>query len=166
MSPITKLFPRARFLALTGLALGIAPLAQAQTNLAFYPVSPCRLWDTRGATGVSGGPAHNANSVRNFPVRGVCGVPTTAQAIAVNLTVTFATLPIRDFGDMRASPAGGTPPSSSVLNWLAADSAIANGAIVPLGDDGTGKHIRIQIDMPVGSSGQIHSLADVTGYFQ
>ena len=168
MSSIKKLFSRARFLALTALALGIAPsLAQAQAaNLSFFPVSPCRLWDTRGAIGPSGGPAHNANTARNFPVRGVCGVPTTAQAIAVNLTVTFGTLPIRDVGNMRAYPAGTGVPTSSVLNWLATDSALANGAIIPLGDDGSGNHIRIQIDMPAGSNGQIHSLADVTGYFQ
>jgi hypothetical protein len=166
MSPITKLFPRARFLALAGLALAAAPsLAHAQTNLAFYPVSPCRLWDTRAAAGPSGGPAHNANTSRSFPVRGICGVPTSAQAIAVNLTVTFGALPVRDLGNMRAYPAGTTAPNSSVLNWLATDSAIANGALLPLGTSGS-NHLTIQIDMPVGSTGQIHSLADVTGYFQ
>jgi hypothetical protein len=148
------------------MTLVLAADAGAQTNLAFFPVSPCRLWDTRGPAGPSGGPEHTANSVRNFPVRGVCGVPTTAQAIAVNLTVTFGTLTTRDFGNMRAYPAGTAAPTSSVLNWLATDSALANGAIIPLGDDGSGNHIRIQIDMPVGSAGRIHSLADVTGYFQ
>jgi hypothetical protein len=147
------------------MTLGLAAEAGAQTNLAFYPVSPCRLWDTRGPAGPSGGPAHNANTSRSFPVRGVCGVPTTAQAIAVNLTVTFGTLPVRDLGNMRAYPAGTTAPLASVLNWTAADNALANGAIVPLGTSGA-NHITIQIDMPVGSAGQIHSLADVTGYFQ
>jgi hypothetical protein len=147
------------------MTLGIAADAAAQTNLSFYPVSPCRLWDTRNPIGPSGGPAHNANTSRSFPVRGVCGVPTSAQAIAVNLTVTFGALPVRDFGDMRAYPAGAAVPSSSVLNWLATDSALANGALLPLGVSG-GNHLTVLIDMPVGSAGQIHSLADVTGYFQ
>jgi len=147
------------------MTLVLAAEAGAQTNLAFYPVSPCRLWDTRGLAGPSGGPEHSANTARNFPVRGVCGVPTTAQAIAVNLTVTFGTLTMRDVGNMRAYPAGTSAPTSSVLNWLATDSALANGALIPLGVD-AGNHIRIQIDMPAGSTGKIHSLADVTGYFQ
>ena len=159
MKAIGKPFPGARFLALAAVGLGLAPAwAQAQTPLSFYPLSPCRLWDTRSA-----GPAHSANTTRNFPVRGMCGVPVTAQAVALNLTVTFGTLTNRDFGNMRAYPAGTPVPPASVLNWLATDSAIANGAIIPLGDDGSGNHITIQIDMSAGSVGAIHSLSDITG---
>jgi hypothetical protein len=166
MRPIDTLLSRTGYVTLAALALGLVPsAAQAQTPMSFFPVSPCRLWDTRNPVGPTGGPAHNANTQRDFPVRGMCGVPTTAQAAVLNLTVTFGTLVNRDFGNMRAFPAGGTLPSSSVLNWAVSDPAVANGAILLLGSAG-GNHITIRIDMPTGSIGQIHSLADVTGYFQ
>jgi hypothetical protein len=165
MNPM-KMFPRARFLALAAVALGLAP-SWAEAQMSFFPVSPCRLWDTRGAVGPTGGPAHNANSTRDFQVRGLCGIPSTAQAAVLNLTVTFGTIPAaeRDFGNMRAFPAGGSLPTSSVLNWSVTDPAVANGTVNLLGDAG-GMHISIRIDMQPGSLGKIHSLADITGYFQ
>lgn len=166
MRSIQSLLSRTGYVALAAVGLGLVPTAaQAQTPMSFFPVSPCRLWDTRNAPGPQGGPAHNANTTRDFAVRSVCGVPTTAQAAVLNLTVTFGTLTNRDFGNMRAFPAGGALPNSSVLNWAVSDPAVANGAIILLGDSG-GNHISIRIDMPTGSPGQIHSLCDVTGYFQ
>ena len=42
----------------------------------FYTLPPCRLADTRGATGVPiGGPALTAGQVRTFNVRELCGLP-------------------------------------------------------------------------------------------
>jgi hypothetical protein len=152
--------------ALAAVALGVAASpAQAQTPLSFYPVTPCRLWDTRQPNGPQGGPKLNANSDRDFPVKGFCGVPATAVAAALNLTVVGAT----DLGDIRAFPQGTTMPNASVLNYLGDGVAIANGAILMLGSAGTGQnmfHITIHVDMPAGSTGQVHSLADVNGYFQ
>src|SRR5688572_27228721 len=120
MNPIRKMFPRARFLALAAVALGLAP-SWAEAQMSFFPVSPCRLWDTRSTHP----PEHSANTTRDFAVRGLCGVPTTAQAAVLNLTVTFGTIPTaqRDFGNMRAFPAGGAFPTSSVLNWAVTDPA-------------------------------------------
>ena len=40
------------------------------TRLAFYPVTPCRMVDTRGATGTFGGPMMTAGSTRVFPDSG------------------------------------------------------------------------------------------------
>ena len=47
-----------------------------------YTLSPCRLVDTRAAQA----PALAASERRVFPVAGVCGVPPTATAVAVNVT--------------------------------------------------------------------------------
>ena len=135
--------------------------AQAQAGMAFQPVAPCRLWDTRFPPPTPPVP-HGANTTRDFVVRGRCGVPATAQAVAINVTVTQAT----DLGNLRIYPTAlPSPPTASLLNWAAGET-VANGGIVRLGSDAAGNHVRVQIDMPPQSTGTVHSLADVTGYFQ
>jgi hypothetical protein len=62
----------------------------------FFTMSPCRVADTRNAPGPSGGPALAANSTRTFPVTGLCGVPGSATAVAVNMAVILPT----DVGDL------------------------------------------------------------------
>ncbi len=54
----------------------------------FFPLTPCRVIDTRVGNGQLGGPALAAQARRNFPIAGVCGVPAAAVAISANLTVT------------------------------------------------------------------------------
>jgi plastocyanin len=124
----------------------------------FFTVTPCRVADTRNPVGASGGPALGANTTRSFPVTGVCGIPSTASAVAFNVTVVDET----DFGDLRLYPAGSGAPSSSTLNF-AIQKVRANNAVIPLGSGG---QIAVQCDMPPASTGHTHFLLDVTGYFQ
>lgn len=51
-------------------------------GLKFYPASPCRIADTRGADG----PAAAPGAAGIFPVAGRCGIPFTAQAYSLNVT--------------------------------------------------------------------------------
>jgi hypothetical protein len=149
-------------LAALGLLLA-AGAAEAQGGpFKFVPLAPCRIVDTRGAAGPTGGPVLLANSDRSFPIRGACGVPGTAQAAVFNVTVATPT----DVGDLRIFPAGTAAPLASVINWLTSDLALANGAIIPLGDDGGGNHVAVHVDMPLGSAGTVHLILDVTGYFE
>lgn len=53
----------------------------------FYPLTPCRLLDTRNATGDYGGPAIGAGASRSFVAAGRCGLPGSVRAIAGNLIV-------------------------------------------------------------------------------
>ena len=54
----------------------------ALTALQFYPVTPCRVVDTRNASGTFGGPSLAGNTSRTFPLpTSSCSLPTTAQAI-------------------------------------------------------------------------------------
>ena len=124
----------------------------------YYALTPCRAADTRGPDGTSGGPALGANTTRTFPVTGLCAVPPTAAAVALNVTVVRET----DFGDLRLYPAGGSVPNSSTINF-AVNKVRANNAIISLGSGG---QITVQCDMPPGSTGQTHFLFDVYGYFQ
>jgi hypothetical protein len=111
--------------------------------------------DTRNAPGPSGGPALAANTVRTFPVTGICGIPSSATAVAINVAV-FS--PSND-GDLRVYPAGGTAPLASAINFRPG-IVRANNAIVPLG---AGGQISVQCDMPSGST---DFFFDVFGYFQ
>jgi hypothetical protein len=155
-----KIFSIAILLALGTMGLAVAP-AQADGPFNFFTLTPCRVVDTRSPPGPQGGPALNANTTRNFPIVGLCGVPSNAAAVAMNVTVLHPT----DFGDLRIWPAGQTIPLASVINWVAGDVAVANGAIIPLGNDGIGDHVSVQCDMPPGSTGHVDLIIDVTGYF-
>ncbi|MGA3211566.1 MAG: Ig-like domain-containing protein, partial [Terriglobales bacterium] len=62
--------------------------ASNSVSLEFYPLTPCRVADTRKADGPLGGPALVAATERNFPVlSSSCGIPSTAQAYSLNFTV-------------------------------------------------------------------------------
>jgi len=69
-----------------------------------------------------------ANIQRNFPIIGYCGLPSSATAVVMNVTVAEPT----DAGDLRFSPAGQAVPLASTINWVTTDSAVTNGAIIPL----------------------------------
>jgi len=56
------------------------------SGLAFYPLTPCRIADTRNATGSLGGPSLVGGQSRSFPVRSACSIPATAQAYSLNFT--------------------------------------------------------------------------------
>ncbi len=148
-------------LALLGLALVVVPTAQASGPHDFYALPPCRVVDTRNANGPTGGPVLAANSSRSFPVLGSCGIPVTAKAVVFNVTVVTPT----DWGDIRMYPAGLAMPLVSVLNWSTADYALANGAVIPV-KSGTGDHVTVHVDMLPGSTGTVHLVLDVSGYFE
>ena len=117
---------------------------------AFNTVTPCRLVDTR----VSGG-ALAAYAGRTWTITGLCGVPVTSTAVAVNLTVVSPTAP----GFIRLAPGNGLTETSSI-NFSPGQTR-ANNAVVMLATDGTGKLLATN-----GSAGTVHVVLDVTGYFQ
>ena len=122
---------------------------------AFYSLTPCRLLDTRGPSGPLGGPALAANADRTFPIAGQCGIPATAKALALTVTVTQPTAQ----GDLRVHPGGGTLPNTSTMNYAAGQTRASN-SIVVLGPS-TDFVVRC-----VQAAGTTHFVADVTGYFE
>ena len=145
-----------RLALLTVLTAVLAIPAFAQSGpFQYFPLSPCRAVDTRGATSTNGGPALNTNTTRNFTIRGLCGVPTTAKAVSLNVTVTQAT----QSSWLAVWPSGQTRPIVSMINFEPSDPALANGIIVGLSTSAQ--------DLSVyNSSGAVHVIIDVTGYFQ
>ena len=122
----------------------------------FYPVTPCRLVDTRNLAGALGGPALVASGRRNFTLTSTCSVPTTAKALSVNLTVTGATAP----GFVSLFPGDGIPPATSNINFSTGQTR-ANNAVVLLATNGNGS-----IAVLNGAAGSVHFILDVNGYFQ
>ena len=150
-------------LAGLGIVLAAADVYGQAGPYGFFPLPPCRVVDTRNANGPSGGPVLAANTARSFPIINVnsCGVPATAKAAVFNVT---AVAP-GDNGNFIIYPAGTPRPNASVLNWSVSDFATGNGTFIPLANQG-GVDITVYPNMPQGTSGTVHLVIDVTGYFQ
>jgi glucose/arabinose dehydrogenase/PKD repeat protein len=132
-----------------------ATFVQAPGDLSYFTLPPCRLADTRGPAGPSGGPALASGSPRAFPAAGVCGVPSTARAVAVNVTAVGPTAG----GYLQLFRTGDSAPSTSVLNFTAG-TVRSNNAVCTLGEDGGLAALAIVGD------GSVHVVIDVVGYFE
>ncbi|HEV3458435.1 MAG TPA: trypsin-like peptidase domain-containing protein [Thermoanaerobaculia bacterium] len=120
----------------------------------FYTLPPCRLIDTRGPAGPLGGPALQPSADRFFQLAGVCGVPATAQALSVNVTVTQPTAP--GFLELFSSDLIFAPQTSNI-NFVAGQTR-ANNAILGVYDGG--------IEVQNSTVGTVQLILDVNGYFQ
>ncbi len=70
------------------LITGTGAIATTTNGLQFIPVTPCRIADTRNATGAFGGPQLAGGSTRTFNIpQSACGIPSTAVAYSLNATV-------------------------------------------------------------------------------
>ena len=106
--------------------------ANGSQNLAFYPVTPCRVADTRNPVGAFGAPSLAGGVPRTFPVpSSACGIPAGAQAYAFNMTV----VPNGPLGYLATWPAGSPQPLVSTLN-APTGAVTSNAAIVPAGVNG------------------------------
>jgi hypothetical protein len=120
--------------------------------LSFYPVTPCRVVDTRNATGALGGPSMAANSSRSFPVESsTCAVPTSAKAYSLNVTV----VPAVALSYLTLYPTGQSQPLVSTLNSYQG-LIVANAAIVPAGTNG---------GLTVYVTDKTDVILDINGYF-
>jgi hypothetical protein len=131
------------------------PPTEATSVTSFRTLAPCRIIDTRTATGTFGGPALVAGDDRVFPLFGRCDIPSTAWAVSVNLTVTQPTAQ----GHLRLYPSGVPLPSVSSINYVAGLTR-ANNAIVMLSGLGELTVFCAQ------ASGTVHFILDVNGYFE
>ena len=127
------------------------------STLAFYPLAPCRVVDTRsnaypqglGAPALTGGierqiPILNANTMCNIPTQGVA-------AYSLNLTV----VPSTELGYLTVWPTGGSRPTVSALNDVLGN-VIANAAIVVAGPGG---------DISAYATDDTDLVIDINGYF-
>jgi hypothetical protein len=122
------------------------------SSLSFYPVTPCRLVDTRLAAGALGGPSLVGNAVRTFPIlSGPCNLPGTSQAYSLNYT----SVPKGGLSFLTTWPTGQPQPLVSTLN-APTGAVTANAAIVPAGANGA---------VSVFVTNDSDLVIDVNGYF-
>jgi hypothetical protein len=123
----------------------------APTAAGYYTLTPCRLVDTRSTHP----PALAGGERRVFALAGRCGVPATARALALNVTVIGPAA----LGHIVLAPGNGLTDTSA-LNFAAGQTR-ANNAVVLLATDGT-----CTVAATNGASGAAHVVVDVTGYFE
>jgi PKD-like domain len=124
----------------------------------FYTLVPCRVADTRNASGTYGGPALAGNGAqRVFPIAGQCGIPADAKAAALNFSVVNPTAG----GDLRVFPTGIGTLDISTINFRAG-VVRSNNAVLSLGGNPAGS-LTVESDIPGGTT---HLVIDVNGYFK
>jgi len=133
-----------------------------ENGYSYYPLTPCRIVDTRLAGG-----ALPADTSRSFYVGGNtatmglqggqdCGVPSGgARAVVLNLTSNQSS----GTGHLRVYPWGGAQPLASILNYPAGIT-IGNATVSPV------CYPACSFDISVYTSNQSHVIIDVMGYFR
>jgi len=119
----------------------------------FYTLTPCRILDTRPPVNT---PISASSGTAITIVGGPCGVPSTATAVALNVTAVGPT----SQGILSVYPLGSVPPNYTVA--FGAGQTRAASTVIGLSPFGT---VNVFCFMPSGQ-GQTNFLIDVTGYFQ
>ncbi|HLJ45199.1 MAG TPA: BACON domain-containing carbohydrate-binding protein [Bryobacteraceae bacterium] len=113
--------------------------------LFYYPVTPCRVADTRSGQTLA------ANSVSSFAMASTCGLPATAQAYSLN----FTAVPPGPLLYLTTWAQGMPQPYVSTLN-SPLGRVVANAALVPAGTNG---------GISVFVSDRTNLVIDTNGYF-
>jgi hypothetical protein len=137
------------------LADNLTVTPQPPPAMSFFALTPCRVLDTRHASGPdAAAPALAAGAERPFTLSGRCAIPATAKSVSVNLTAVAAAVA----GNLVVYPGNASPPLASLLNFPAA-LARGNNAVVKLAPDGTVKVLN-------RAGGTVDFILDVNGYFE
>ena len=135
---------------------------------AFHPISPARVYDSRGNMGATAaGPIAQTQS-RVIPVgdaRNLNGtiatpnvVPPGATAITFNLTVTGTT---GAFGYLSLVPGDAASFTTSTINWDGPGKSLANGGTIKLDAN---RQVKVFCSDPAAIS-STEFIIDVTGYY-
>jgi uncharacterized repeat protein (TIGR03803 family) len=129
----------------------------AQNTLQFYPLTPCRVVDTRNPNGPLGGPRLPAQQERDFPLlMSTTCIPSGLNPAAYSLNFTVVPNPAgQRLGYLSVWPTGQPQPVVSTLN-NPTGTTVANAAIVPAGTGG---------QVAVYASATTDLLVDINGYF-
>ena len=126
------------------------------STLAFYPLPPCRVADTRhsGYPQGLGPPFLTGGQQRDFPILNAttCNIPSSGVAA---YSLNFAVVPHGPLGYMTVWPTGETRPTVSTLNDIPGQ-IIANAAIVVAGTSG---------NVSVYPASDTDLVIDINGYF-
>ena len=132
---------------------GLSVMTDISPGTTFVAMTPCRVFDTRGAVGAYGGPRLVANAPRSFDVdSGPCGpIPSGVEAYSMS----FGAIQADGDGFITIWPTGQAQPLVSTMNPLQG-AVTANAAIVPKGTNGA---------ISVFPNSGVHLIGDINGYF-
>jgi hypothetical protein len=122
----------------------------------YFTVSPCRVLDTRNPDGAGGGPFVDGLGTRLLLAGTRCGIPGTAKAVSLNVTVAGAAA----MGNLVLYAGGAAQPLTSTINFGAGQTR-ANNAVLPVSSDGAAT-----LAIRNNAAGAVHVLVDVNGFFQ
>jgi hypothetical protein len=121
-------------------------------GLQFYTVIPCRVLDTR----ITGTPLVSGVT-QTLTIAGVCGVPSTAKAVSLNLTAIQAP----NYGSITLFPGNLSLPGTSSISFKPLKDR-ANNAVMPLATNGDGT---LGARASITGGGSVNIALDVNGYF-
>jgi len=153
---IAQTLARSAILAALALAaLGPRP-AEAQVALQFYPLTPCRLVDTRQSpdTAYTDGQTRTYNFHTSVPYTGTGACSTIPSAAALLLTVNLQVASHMAY--LTAYPDDASLPTTSTVVAYNTGHFYTNTAIVPTGSDGG-------IKVYAQYAGNV--VIDINGYF-
>ncbi len=139
----------------------VKALGDANADLTYTPLNPCRILDTRYVGGpLAANVARTFNGYStNFSTQGGtasnCGIPSGVAALAMNV---YAVNPT-NLGFIKVWPANGTEPAVSTVNYQVGITAIATGALVPVDAVNSNR-------FSAKSPAVVDFVADVVGYFR
>ena len=128
----------------------------AGSAMRFYPVTPCRVLDTRDASGPKFGQPLAGDGTLGLNVAGMCGVSPTAKAVAANVTVTQPA----GSGYIVVFPGDEPEPVTSTVHFTSGRTRASN------------THLKLSLsgldDISVknASPGPVHVILDVSGYYE
>ena len=126
------------------------PESMTANGAVFVPVSPVRAYDSRDPG--AGGPL-NPGAQRVVSVAAGGAVPTSATAIAYNLTVADTV----NAGHLAVVPGNSTEsPTSSTINWSASNRIFANSTVVGVSD----RSVRV-----LAGPNPTNFIIDINGYY-
>jgi hypothetical protein len=132
----------------------VGPGPPPPTPTSLYTITPCRIVDTRNASGPLGGPSLSAGATRSFTLTNTtCSLPGTASAVSLNATISDAT----GTGGVIVYPGNGTAPGTNTVSFKPGVNR-ANNILVGL----TGGVLSVTNTSP----GTVNLILDVNGYAQ
>ena len=126
------------------------------STLAFYPLTPCRVADTRYSTYPEGlgPPSLTGGQPRDFPILNATSCDIPASGVAA-YSLNFTVVPHGSLGFLTVWPTGQDRPTVSTLNDVLG-KVIANAAIVVAGSSG---------EVSVYPTNDTDLIIDINGYF-
>lgn len=129
----------------------------AQTASQYFPIPPCRLYDSR-FDGPQTPLVGQDTPGRQLSIKGTCGIPNDASALSYNVTIVRPSAN----GFMTLYPSDASLPAVSSINFQT-DDVRGNGGVVPLASAAQDLNVYLATN-PAAGTGDF--ILDATGYFK